>query len=432
MLSFAEKNQNTPSCINEFNVYRDSFIRRFKFQQITWFVMLLVLAIATTILNTKTVFYIFSLAVLFILFVNGEVKRVCNTYPHYFAAAVFICAFAFVLMSEESVFESIVKYSSYVAFFILGCSLVRAGGEGTIKSILHLVLYVVLAGCAFTFFFEILRLADIYALLGRRLNGVLNPDGSVSLRYESFFGHPIVFAQSLLYALIISWYLEKHSVIRWLTIAIALILLYFTQARSGWLVLAAILLLRMPAIAKSIAHLDARYIFLIVVGLLGGLWAVCHYGLIEAIIYRFEGLLYRDASFSQRSGAIEYMVNLFLSHPQGWFFGNGFGSSSVEMGKATIVLPGFPSVDNGLVTLLYDCGLIGVISVICILIPPFSGIRNGNSRAFLCLSLCCLTTFLMLLFYDGLTYPLTSLLIWTLAGMGNELSSSSKYMLNST
>ena len=99
-------------------------------------------------------------------------------------------------------------------------------------------------------------------------------------------------------------------------------------------------------------------------------------GLFNFVGSRF-GELETDVSYSQRSGAISYIIHSFLSKPLFWLTGNGYGSSRITMLDTTVEISGFSTVDNGFLAMLYEYGFLGICSFASLLIS--AGISSFKS-----------------------------------------------------
>lgn len=197
-----------------------------------------------------------------------------------------------------------------------------------------------------------------------------------SWRCRSFLGHPIVFAHMLLAAIAISYFLEKSQVKKWVTIALFSVFIFMTRSRSGWLIFAFFLVLSLVLAVHSRKIKHWNY-FVLAVPFIVVLAAVLFNSDFTFLIVRRFTELSLDDSYSQRSGAISYMINYWASSPLTWLFGNGDNAAGVAMLESTISIEGFRTVDNGWVSLLYNFGFLGVAGILIIAFQPVMTLRAG-------------------------------------------------------
>lgn len=238
----------------------------------------------------------------------------------------------------------------------------------------------------------------------------------LSYRCQSYLGHPIVFAHMLISAAVVSYFYETSPIKKWGTILLFLVFVFLTRSRSAWLIVGFYLLFAALSflLSQKIRHWNYVVLALPFVAIfLAWLFAS---DLIPMIVSRFSELSV-DSSYSQRSGAIFFMLGKWVNAPLMWLFGSGDNASSIAMSETKIVIENFTIVDNGWVTLLFNFGLLGIISMVYLFIQPLLAMKfGGDRRLCLCVFIGFSLTFcLELCFYEtfGWFVPFALLLIFS-------------------
>lgn len=322
--------------------------------------------------STVTVFYVVLIGTAIKEILFGKMLKSITENGIFVIASVSTIIFSGILLSNSSIAVSVSSIGSYILLLLLGMSYQQSkSSEWLLSGLLQIRDFVVLA--------SILSLI-IEIILGYRFvtDGSSPPftltvilDRS-SYRVRGIFGHAIVFAQILIISLIINTKIEKNNIKRIAFNTLFLLLIFFSKTRAAWILIG---LIAASVGFKHIIDKDNHNWQIIALSLPIVLLIICylsHNGYINDIINRFMQLS-SDVSFSQRFGAIIYMVSDFLSKPYLWLFGSGFGASSNQISQYTVEIEGFSTVDNGYITLLYEYGLIG-LCLFCIMM--ITALRN--------------------------------------------------------
>lgn len=288
-------------------------------------------------------------------------------------AIVFFSAVAFTSGSKD---ESLLTVCSYFFCILLGYIYGKEKNDDWVRSALLMLRNVIVFACLFSFVLEV--------GLGQRLvtSGsfsflqTISIDSPSLYRLRSFFGHAIVFGQMIMIALVINYKLETSQMKRLLFSVILLVALLLTKSRSAWIILIAFSAVYLFFKLKDPEYSNWNKIALLTPILLLVVYVLYKFGLFSVVESRFNELE-TDVSYSQRSGAIEFIFYRFLSRPFFWLTGNGYGSSRLSMLDTTVEISGFSTVDNGFLAMLYEYGLLGLCSFAVLFIS--AGISSFRS-----------------------------------------------------
>lgn len=312
-----------------------------------------------------------------------------------------------------------------VAMFVLGVCYAFSKDESWLRSGLLSLRFVVLISAVFCVIVEIAGQAG-YPDYG--VNGyyetTYDPFGLVSMsdyseyRCRGLYRHPIVFSMMLAIGAVVSYYFSESNIERWGLICLFGVLTYFTRSRSGWIIVAGLLLLLM---LSRIARPEAKiwhlmpFGFMVIVVAIGLCYAM---GAFDAIVGRFDELN-SDHSYSFRAGAIKYAINCYLEKPEGWLFGNGLYSDELILQGVNIGgIDSFDTLDNAWVTLLYVYGAIGVGCMIYALISALSLMRYGLGKRkwYLCCLFVLLVCLIEFAFFDLLSFKVPGSIMMIILG----------------
>ena len=233
-----------------------------------------------------------------------------------------------------------------------------------------------------------------------RLMPVNNP---LNTRMRSLYNHPIIYADMVLLALYIELSLRRDSDYSFFRTAILLLGLFLSQTRSAWISLP--ILLAAYCFSKSRVRVGLDKVILVLIPLFAVAFiSMTSIGLADAIVDKFH-MFNTDASFSQRIGAIEYMVKLMSGNQLSALLGSGYGSSSVEISNVTIVIDGFTTVDNGWLSMVFDFGLLfSAVFVTAVFRLIKRGLRTYSAEYAAIAIGVILLCFLNMCFYDMLSW----------------------------
>lgn len=207
-------------------------------------------------------------------------------------------------------------------------------------------------------------------------------------RVAGLMGHPIPSAFLAATCFVVGIFLfDKNKPTSALPIATNLSVLFLTQSRSAYIALAGAVLAVYSALILSsgVSRQSKRKINRLVVGavLLGAVALLLinllpHGSLYEHTIGRIAVLNSPQGSGSlvQRLGSIRYMSEFIASHifDLHMWFGYGYGELAdyVLENDIWFTTPGFYTIDNQYVTLLYDIGILNFTALLIFILCVFS------------------------------------------------------------
>lgn len=289
---------------------------------------------------------------------------------------VYICMY---LLNRENIitffkFYLIMSLTVLFSFF----SFYKYGEEGLVK------IYK-----AFMWILNIFALLNIYQIVFKRpilinyLNLLENSYsynfGTSLYRTFSVFGHPIIAGIFFSILFFLNHYFLK-SPIKFLIQFIVLINIYSTMSRSSWIGfvfgMIVFISIRFSSLKNETNILEKRWPykrvahFLVSILLIGIVLLVSSQYFDDffiQILERFGDSISRnstDYSNLQRTGTINLIVQTMLkSDFLTLIFGNGFNTSNSFMLANPIYINDFSSTDNTYLSILFEYGLIGILSV---------------------------------------------------------------------
>ena len=207
--------------------------------------------------------------------------------------------------------------------------------------------------------------------------------GSDKFRSCSVFAHSIPFAVSMLIGIVTSYYLSNSKTYKFLSILIFVLALFCSKSRSCWIVFVIMIL---GIVITELRDRGFNKTALIVAPICIVSAVIVAQPVVDAVLNRFSGLM-SSGSFLHRSGAAEYILQKFISEGN-MLIGSGYGSAEYEMSQTVIFEIGFNTVDNGLITLLYDFGLIVIgllAAALCIAVFRYFDPRSNYFEKCICM-----------------------------------------------
>ena len=310
------------------------------------FTILIFAAILSVISPVKGLFFSVLGLLVFKEVLSGRLYKVVlnNAIPIVvMGAMVFFSAIAF---TSRSINESLLTVCSYFFCILLGYIYGKAKNDDWVESALLMLRNVMVFACLFSFVLEI--------ALGQRLvtNGsfsflqTVTIDNPSMYRLRSFFGHAIVFGQMIVIAVVINYKLETCRMKRLLCSVVLLVALLLTKSRSAWIILIALASVYLIFRLKNPEYSKWNLIALLVPAVLLLVFILYKFGLFNFVASRF-GELETDVSYSQRSGAIAYIIHSFLSRPLFWLTGNGYGFLGICSFVFLLISAGIGSFRSG-------------------------------------------------------------------------------------
>ena len=248
----------------------------------------------------------------------------------------------------------------------------------------------------------------------------------LTYRVKTLFVHSIVYGNILLIALGILFFYERNvKTFKWQFFLIT-INIFFTKSRSVWLVFLIEIFIMFYFYRKENKD-TKKYVYLIMF-LLTVLFVVLllmQLGInilpITMITNRFEALNGSD-SYTQRAGVVPVLINEFknanILHK---IIGFGAHSSKIFMLSHRISIANFGTVDNEWLSVFFDFGLVGVISMCLIFLTNLKRLFLNANNKYKMITMAIVTTLLMFLFYDGLTWFVVYYLLFLLIGSESYL-----------
>ena len=189
----------------------------------------------------------------------------------------------------------------------------------------------------------------------------------------SVYRHPIpcatAFVIGIALPLVWKWW--------WLDLILKLIYipsLIIAYARSGWIGSAVVLLLTAFEMVHR-RHPKIGKMWILIIAVPAGVIV-----LLYLWIFRFD--IRADGIGGMQNGRLRYwryvLTVMFPERPLiSKLFGNGF-YTSIVMDQTPVVQPGFPAIDNGFITLLYEQGILGFAAVMCLLVRAFCSVWRSD------------------------------------------------------
>lgn len=327
-----------------------------------------------------------------------------------------IVFFSAIALTSRSMDESLLTVCSYFSCILLGYIYGKEKNEDWVRAALLMLRDVAVFACMFSFVLEI--------VFGQRLvtSGSFSFLQTITInspslyRLRSFFGHAIVFGQVIVIALVINYKLETNQIKRILFSVILLVALLLTKSRSAWIIFIALALIYLALQLKNPEYSKWNLIALLAPIALLLVYMLNKFGLFGFVGTRFDELG-TDVSYSQRSGAIAYILHRFLNRPLFWLTGNGYGSSSITMLDTTVEISGFSTVDNGFLAMVYEYGILGICSFAILLISAgISALRSNCNLDQVLFSVSCICC-AELMFYCELGWWVPTVILFVTCGI---------------
>lgn len=188
-------------------------------------------------------------------------------------------------------------------------------------------------------------------------------------RIASWYGHPITFANMLMFGITITFLLEKEKLKKMVYIGMYLLCLIGTQSRSAWIAMAIMIIAYFINLKKNKISMKYVYTFLIIVVIAG----ICFYfepiRNIFKIVYQRFSLVEDSVSSTQRIGSIYAIVHDFFKNSNfiQLLLGHGERASKDYMLNTVIKIQNFGTTDNSYIQSLYNYGILFFLLIICCL-----------------------------------------------------------------
>lgn len=327
-----------------------------------------------------------------------------------------IIFFSAIVFTSQSKSESLLTVCSYFFCILLGYIYGKEKNDDWIRAALLMLRNVAVFACLFSFVLEIVlgqRLVTSGSFSFMQAITITNPS---LYRLRSFFGHAIVFGQMIVIALVINYKLETSQMKRLLFSVILIVALLLTKSRSAWIIAVGLTSVYLIFQLKDPEYSKWNRIAILTPILLLLVYMLYRFGLFSVVESRFNELG-TDVSYSQRSGAIEFIFHRFLSKPFFWLTGNGYGSSRLSMLETTVEISGFSTVDNGFLAMLYEYGLLGLCSFVILLISAgISSFRSDCDLDLVLFSVSCVCC-AELMFYCELGWWVPTVILFVTCGL---------------
>ena len=380
------------------------------------FVILFSVAILSVISPLKGLFFVVLLLLVFKEVLSRRFYKVLldNAVPVIvMCAIIFFSAIAFTSRSKD---ESLLTVCSYFFCILLGYIYGEHKNDDWMRTALLMLRNVTVFACLFSFVLELVlgqRLVTSGSFSFLQTIAIDNPS---LYRLRSFFGHAIVFGQMIVIALTVNYKLEMGQTKRLLYSVILLVALLLTKSRSSWIILIALILVHLALQLKDPEYSKWNLIALLAPIALLLIYMTYKFGLFNFVSTRFAELG-TDVSYSQRSGAIAYILHRFLNRPLFWLTGNGYGSSRITMLDTTVEISGFSTVDNGFLAMVYEYGFLGILSFAFLMITVgISSIRSNCDLDYVLLSISCICC-AELMFYCELGWWVPTVILFVTCGI---------------
>lgn len=210
-----------------------------------------------------------------------------------------------------------------------------------------------------------------------------------ALRAVGFIGHPIPLGIISGLGIIISvnfMILKKKRYLNFLVIIFLSYGLYLTYSRGSWISISIVIIAwwlkqNLKVIKKDIRNSEYSIYTLFLSWLLIFMAPIILSFVISNtnIISRFQDLFNGTGSVSHRILMIEWTIDRVLNKDINLIFGNGFGSYEV-LPLEIIPIDGFPIVDNSLLSMFIDFGVISLILFSLFLVVLILELINNNSK----------------------------------------------------
>jgi hypothetical protein len=262
-----------------------------------------------------------------------------------------------------------------------------------------------------------------YLIVGYK--NMLIPGMETLIRARATFGHPIPLASFLIVACVLSLFGVRFPTGRHLGIMRALAVgtivagIVVTFTRSSWLAL---------AVAVCVGLISRR------ISVLSKLGFVTSFVVAVVILLQtplgqnivdYVANLANTTSYGQRMASIRSVSSFFSTGLRNVVFGVGVGSQQNLYSLVSLQsVGGLQVVDNQYITLLIEVGLLGLGTFLAIASKALSFVWKTvsttpdpeNARMVWGIGVALLAALIAIFFYDGLSWPSTAILVWSMLG----------------
>lgn len=195
-------------------------------------------------------------------------------------------------------------------------------------------------------------------------------------RVASLFLHPIIFGMVLLIAFWFTFYSKEGKLKKYILEFVIVLNIFFTMSRSIWIAfIVGLILITINYIfyknrdflgfSIKISHLITLLILILILPV--GVTLLLSNGgnIIDQFTNRLNNIG-NDNSYIQRSGTLNYFVQMFFSITEIPFLliGHGQGSADSFMKHIDIITSGFTTTDNQYISILYNYGVWMIFAII--------------------------------------------------------------------
>lgn len=294
----------------------------------------------------------------------------------------------------------------YAAILLFGYELPFEGNDKAIKAVEKVIVFFMLGNAIYSVIEHHLR-SNIFEPFFLTEHGVYS--GAINYRVASMFVNPIPFGTALIIGIWITIDLKKNSMLCKVYVAVMLLALYYTKSRSAWLSLLVCFILyciRKLHERKLSRHYILLLLLLPVVITSIYLSAPWFRQIVLDVIERFSTAEINSVSKTQRLGSIYYIFQRIYNEFDlvKFFIGHGAGESTAAMLQTTIDIKNFSTTDNQFVTILYDYGLIPLLSILYYMFKLIKTIITTSSKTHLFICLSVMGYWLGSFFYESLIW----------------------------
>jgi len=254
----------------------------------------------------------------------------------------------------------------------------------------------------------------------------LTASGATLFRVQATFGHPIPLASFLVVGFVLALWAPRSSsrryteVVRLLILAILAVGVVVTFSRSSWIAL-------FVAVVAGLAYRRTSNLDrLRVIALCGIPVAILFFTPLGGYAFDYTQNIESTLSFRQRMASLQAVPDLLGTGPAPVLIGMG-AKAKEELYSSGILqsVQNVQVVDNQYITLLIEAGLVGLILFVMMSWSALRAMRpktaflsstTVDERTILGLGLAFLTVLCAMFFYDGLYWPSTAILFWSMLG----------------
>jgi O-antigen ligase len=241
------------------------------------------------------------------------------------------------------------------------------------------------------------------------------------------FAHPIAFATFLATSLVIGMWVIRFPASKYLGIMRLGILtgvaigVLVTFTRGAWI---AVVVATIVGVARSRTSGADRLKIIVLCSV--PVAAILIFTPLGGLAFEHSQGVQETASYDQRIGSLQSVPALLSTDPIPALLGRGGGAAEELYMKGTLQgTEELQVVDNQYVSILIEGGLLGLSLFIAMLWSTLSTARKrtssvpgavGNKTSIAGLSIALLTVLIAIFFYDGLNWPPTAILFWSILG----------------